>query len=85
MVSPFNTLLIITYQNEVEARNAAKNLAYYKINYIQPIYIEFAPEGIFSGEIVQKQEQETDEIQLESTQNIGKSVFVKNLNFNTSD
>ena len=25
---------------------ALKNLAYYKVNYIQPIYLEFAPEGM---------------------------------------
>ena len=25
---------------------AAKNLAYYKVNYIMPIYLEFAPEGL---------------------------------------
>lgn len=44
--SPFNTLAIVEYKNTEQARTAAKMLAYYKVNYIMPIYLEFAPEGI---------------------------------------
>lgn len=42
-VSPFNTLAIVEFKNSAQALTAAKNLAYYKINYIMPIYLEFAP------------------------------------------
>lgn len=45
-VSPFNTLAIVEYVSAMQAQAAAKNLAYYKINYIMPIYLEFAPELI---------------------------------------
>lgn len=48
LVSPFNTLAIIEYENATQAKTAAKNLAYYKVNYIMPIYLEFAPEGLIS-------------------------------------
>jgi multiple RNA-binding domain-containing protein 1 len=45
-ISPFNTLAIVEYVSAMQAQAAAKNLAYYKINYIMPIYIEFAPEQL---------------------------------------
>ncbi len=37
LLSPFNTLAIVEYDNEKMAKAAMKNLAYYKINYIMPI------------------------------------------------
>ena len=33
-ISPFNTLAIVEYVSAMQAQAAAKNLAYYKINYI---------------------------------------------------
>ena len=51
MISPFNTIAIIEYENSHQAKAAAKNLAYYKINYIMPIYLEFAPEGFISSDM----------------------------------
>ena len=50
LVSPFNTIAIVEYENQNQAQTAAKYLAYYKINYIMPIYLEFAPEGFISAE-----------------------------------
>ena len=50
-ISPFNTLAIVEYVSAMQAQAAARNLAYYKINYIQPIYLEFAPEQMKIGEI----------------------------------
>ena len=46
LISPFNTIAIVEFANAKNAKTAAKNLAYYKVNYIMPIYLEFAPEGI---------------------------------------
>ena len=45
-VSPFNTLAIVEYENEKQAKAAMKNLAYYKINYIMPLYLEYAPKFV---------------------------------------
>jgi hypothetical protein len=36
-------LAIVEYDNEKQAKAAMKNLAYYKVNYIMPIYLEYAP------------------------------------------
>ena len=47
-ISPFNTLAIVEYVSAMQAQAAAKNLAYYKVNYIMPIYLEFAPDVINS-------------------------------------
>lgn len=49
LLSPFNTIAIIEYKSASQAAAAAKNLAYYKVNYIMPIYLEFAPENFISG------------------------------------
>jgi multiple RNA-binding domain-containing protein 1 len=46
-VSPSNTLAIAEYETERQAKAAMKNLAYHKVNYIMPIYLEFAPTGLF--------------------------------------
>lgn len=45
-ISPFNTIAIVEYENEKQAKAAMKNLAYYKMNYIMPIYLEYAPRMI---------------------------------------
>jgi RNA recognition motif-containing protein len=47
-ISPFNTLAIVEYVSAMQAQAAAKNLAYYKVNYIMPIYLEFAPDVMAS-------------------------------------
>ena len=43
MVSPYNTLAMVEYESEKQAQAAMKNLAYYQINYIMPMYLEYAP------------------------------------------
>jgi len=43
LVSPFNTLAVVEYSKASQALAAIKNLAYYKVNYVTPIYLEFAP------------------------------------------
>lgn len=45
LISPFNTLAIVEYQQASQAEAAMRNLAYYKINYLTPIYLEYAPIG----------------------------------------
>jgi multiple RNA-binding domain-containing protein 1 len=86
-ISPFNTLAIVEYVSAMQAQAAAKNLAYYKINYIMPIYLEFAPDVMAS---VQNHKEKTEEPEAESDDNEeskskGKTVFIKNLNFSTKE
>jgi len=45
MVSPFNTLGIAEYTQKSFAKAALKNLAYHKVNFVNPIYLEYAPKG----------------------------------------
>lgn len=50
-ISPFNTLAIVDYESDKQAKAAIKNLSYYQINYIMPIYLEFAPLTVFHDKI----------------------------------
>lgn len=43
LISPFNTLAIAEYETPSQATAAMKNLAYHKVNFITPIYLEYAP------------------------------------------
>jgi hypothetical protein len=45
MLSPFNTLAIAEYTSKTFAKAALKNLAYHKVNFVNPIYLEYAPKG----------------------------------------
>jgi multiple RNA-binding domain-containing protein 1 len=45
MLSPFNTLAIAEYTSKSFAKAALKNLAYHKVNFVNPIYLEYAPKG----------------------------------------
>lgn len=86
LISPFNTVAIVEYQNENQCQLAAKNLAYYKINFIMPIYLEFAPMGLISDDIKQVIDEEPEnETGLDVQENREKTVFIKNLNFKTSE
>lgn len=94
MLSPSNTLAICEYVNAKHAANCMKHLAYYEIEG-EPIYLEYAPEGIMLLEKKKKEEKEqktemnvndgssNDDINL--MQNQGKVLFVSNLNFSTKD
>ena len=45
LISPFNTLAIVEYSQAKQAETAMRSLAYYKINFLTPIYLEYAPVG----------------------------------------
>jgi len=66
LISPFNTVAMVEYVNENQAQLAAKNLAYYKINYIMPIYLEFAPEGLCTAS-----KEKAEEPEIEDAENAG--------------
>jgi hypothetical protein len=59
MVSPFNTLAVVEYSKASQALAAMKNLAYYKVNYVTPIYLEFAPVQFFADSKKSKKREET--------------------------
>lgn len=59
MVSPFNTLAIAEFTSKSFAKAALKQLAYHKVNYVNPIYLEYAPKG-FVRKTVEKQVDEED-------------------------
>ena len=52
LLSPFNTLAIAEYAQKSFAKAALKNLAYHKVNFIQPIYLEYAPKGFITKDKV---------------------------------
>lgn len=60
-----------------------RNLAYYKINYLTPIYLEYAPVGTLQpiGGDSESEEKPADEVQDRQQ----KQIFVKNLNFDTRE
>lgn len=71
----------------MQAQAAAKNLAYYKVNYIMPIYLEFAPDVMASliSQQQAKDKTEKSEPEKEDDENAtavrSRTVFIKNLNF----
>ena len=60
MVSPFNTLAIAEYESKTNAAAAMENLAYHKFNYIQPIYLEYAPKGFVNTKVRPKSEKDRE-------------------------
>lgn len=84
-IGPFNTLALAEYDNEKQAKAAMKNLAYYKFNYLMPLYLEYAPLQI-SKDRARKEEAPTEvEVTKEEGQKQERTVFVKNLNFSTTE
>ena len=60
-----------------------RNLAYYKVNYLTPIYLEFAPIGTLSQAKQKAQDSESEIEEVKDRQQ--RQIFVKNLNFNTRE
>ena len=68
LVSPYNTLAIAEYESKSNAAAAMENLAYHKFNYIQPIYLEYAPKGFVNtkGKSEKEVEAAKEEAELEN-------------------
>lgn len=60
-----------------------RNLAYYKVNYLTPIYLEYAPIGTLSQAKQMAQDSESEIEEVKDRQQ--RQIFVKNLNFNTRE
>ena len=96
LVSPFNTLAIAEYESKTNAAAAMENLAYHKFNYIQPIYLEYAPKGFVNTKARsskeeeaskkdQPEEEEDAEADKETQKKMQRQIYVKNLNFDTRE
>ena len=86
-ISPFNTLALVEMENEKQTKAAMKNLQNYSINFIMPMYLEYAPMFFSEAQLKEiKAEEEKEEAKKGDTdfQN-DKTVFVKNLNFTTNE
>lgn len=83
LISPFNTLAIVEYGQVSQSEAAMRNLAYYKVNYLTPIYLEYAPIGTLSQakQVAQDSDSEIEEVKDRQQ----RQIFVKNLNFNTRE
>jgi multiple RNA-binding domain-containing protein 1 len=83
LISPFNTLAIVEYNQASQAEAAMRNLAYYKINYLTPIYLEYAPVGTLQP--IESSDSEMVEAGDDVQDRQQRQIFVKNLNFDTRE
>ncbi len=60
-----------------------RNLAYYKVNYLTPIYLEYAPVGVLVPIKDSDSEQENAAEEVNDRQM--RQIFVKNLIFDTRE
>eukprot|EP00163_Fabomonas_tropica_P031110 TRINITY_DN7289_c0_g1_i3.p1 TRINITY_DN7289_c0_g1~~TRINITY_DN7289_c0_g1_i3.p1 ORF type:complete len:705 (+),score=211.03 TRINITY_DN7289_c0_g1_i3:481-2595(+) len=82
---------IIEYLEATEARKAFRSMSYKKFKHV-PLYLEWAPQGLFSAaaSAVKRRREvvsgvETEQPDAEEQDGLGYSVYVKNLNFSTTD
>ena len=100
LLSPSNTLAICEYVNKKHAENCIKHLSYYELDG-EPLYLEFAPEGLISAEpkeknknekndreiidINEEDEEKKEDDEINLVEGQGKILFVKNLDFSTNE
>lgn len=93
LMPPFGITAVVEYIEAAAAKKAFQNLAYSKFKHT-PLYIEWAPVGVLSGEVTAKDEVEEDDKENEDSDeddeaeeedSEGKVLFVKNLNFDTNE
>jgi len=83
LLCPNKTLAIIEFQSEEFAKNAFEKLSYFKFKN-QPLYLEWAPINLLTREKIMKKMEELKQDQ-ENTEELSKVLYVKNLNFATSE
>merc|ERR1712168_1435901 len=94
LMPPFGITAIVEYIDASDAKKAFQNLAYSKFKHT-PLYLEWAPVGVLSGEVTAKKEEEEEkkegsgeegeEEEEEEEETEGKVLFIKNLNFDTNE
>ena len=90
IIPPSKTMAIVEMFEDSEARTAFRSLAYRKFKHV-PLYLEWAPAGCLEAAAVTEAanakgvEEEDGEEGGETDGETGSTLFIKNLNFNTSD
>ncbi|XP_027196335.2 putative RNA-binding protein 19 [Dermatophagoides pteronyssinus] len=85
ILPPYGLTAIVEMQEPNEAKFAFKKLAYSNFKHY-PLFLEWAPEDVFAGTLTESSdksnvEEKPEEIPIED----GSTIFVKNLNFDTSE
>ncbi|XP_065663614.1 probable RNA-binding protein 19 isoform X2 [Hydra vulgaris] len=85
LMPPFGITAIVEFIQSKDAKNAFNNLAYSKFKHT-PLYLEWAPLDVLSGEVKNVVEKKVEDVESEDEINDAQAVlFVKNLNFNTAE
>uniref|UniRef100_A0A8C5F7W4 RRM domain-containing protein n=1 Tax=Gadus morhua TaxID=8049 RepID=A0A8C5F7W4_GADMO len=93
LLPPSGLTAIVEYLEPTEAKRAFMKLAYSKFHHI-PLYLEWAPGGVFSaapapapqGDAAVKEKKEEEEEEEEEEESVpGSTLFIKNLNFSTTE
>lgn len=89
IIPPSKTMAVVEMFEDSEARTAFRSLAYRKFKHV-PLYLEWAPEGCLEAAAVTeaanaKAAEEDGDDDGEDDGETGSTLFVKNLNFDTSD
>uniref|UniRef100_A0A8C4H962 Probable RNA-binding protein 19 n=1 Tax=Dicentrarchus labrax TaxID=13489 RepID=A0A8C4H962_DICLA len=83
LLPPSGLTAIIEFLEPTEAKRAFTRLAYSKFQHV-PLYLEWAPVGVFvAAKPVPEEEDEEEEEEEESAP--GSTLFIKNLNFSTTE
>jgi len=84
ILSPSGTVAIVQYADKSHAQHAFKKLAFARYHHV-PLYLEMAPENVFNAPTeTATKDTESEKQEDEEKENIC-SLFVKNLNFTTTD
>lgn len=82
-LAPSHTVALVEYVTEEHAKNAFDQLAY--CNYLHlPLYLEFAPIHAFEEEGEEVKDTQPEDSQPASLTSSNSTVFIKNLNFETT-
>lgn len=92
VLPPSGLTAIIEFLEPTEAKRAFTKLAYSKFHHI-PLYLEWAPLGVFSAkpapvlekELVKDENEEEEDEDEEEEGVAGSTLFIKNLNFSTTE
>lgn len=82
-ISPSNTLAIAKYKSASQAESVMKKMCYYRLHNI-PLYLEYAPESFDIAKAKPLSAAEND-LAVDVHSVVPNTVYVKNLNFNTSE
>uniref|UniRef100_A0A8C1I969 RNA binding motif protein 19 n=1 Tax=Cyprinus carpio TaxID=7962 RepID=A0A8C1I969_CYPCA len=88
LLPPSGLTAIVEFLEPTEAKRALMKLAYTKFQHV-PLYLEWAPVAVFitptNNDSAKKEEVEEEEEEEEEQILPGSTLFIKNLNFNTSE